>query len=172
MELALATWAQETWPLPEQYRRFGLGRVWAQESCQTDQCSYHPGPDMRLWAGPPQYLLHLWAAGTCEEADPTETKQDLHDLGQQQDFQEESKWGYSIDDVAEARSFKSDQRFFNEHLQVELLGQKRILCDTSWHTTAFTVRFYFILFFKFSASIRMFWNIAGLKCHKSRSANS
>jgi hypothetical protein len=66
---------------------------------------------MRLWAGPPQYLLHLWAAGACDEADPTETKQDLRDLGQQLDFQEQLKWGYSIDDVAEARSLKSDQIF-------------------------------------------------------------
>jgi hypothetical protein len=75
--------------------------VWVQENWQADETSYHQCPDSGLWVGPPQYHLpHLWMTGAQEGVSPTDPKlQDLYDLRQQQDIQEESWWGSSIDDI-------------------------------------------------------------------------
>jgi len=55
--------------------------------------------------------------------------QDLYDTGQQQDIQEKSQRGSSIDNIAEARGLKP-MTHHNEHLQVKLFGQGSIYCVT------------------------------------------
>ena len=70
--------------------------------------------------------------------------QGLHDTGQRQGIQEES-WrsidivDSNIDSVVEARGFEPDQWLVAINT-CKMCGQKGVLRDTLWHTTASTTR--------------------------------
>jgi hypothetical protein len=108
------------------------------ESWGTDQLSYHtdPDPDPGLWVGP-LHLPHLWTDGTREGGSPTDPKlQDLQDAGW---------WGVSVRTQhwwchRSQRPWSKPMTYFNEHLQVEMCGQRDILWSTLWHNTASTMR--------------------------------
>lgn len=77
--------------------------VMMRESWQSDHTSCYPDPE-GLWADLPQHPPYLCEARACEGARPTDpTHQDLHDIRQQQNLLDESQWGPSIKEVAEAR---------------------------------------------------------------------
>ena len=62
--------------------------VQIRESWWADQLSYHPGPDLGLCIGPHPNLHHRQMVGICERASPAiPQREDLHDIGQQQDNQ-------------------------------------------------------------------------------------
>lgn len=77
----------------------GKGELSAHQPCKNQ------GPE----SGPPKYP-HLLSPGTCEETGLANPKTDnFHNLGQQQDNQEEIQSGSSIDSIAETRGLESDQ---------------------------------------------------------------
>jgi hypothetical protein len=86
--------------------------MWASPKVQElgiwsdDQLTELSGPDPGIWIGPPHCLPHPRIARVNEGASPT----DLHDTEQNQDIQEESQWGSSLDWVAEAKGLGPDQR--------------------------------------------------------------
>lgn len=93
-DLALRTRKQENCPRPLFiYARVELALlVRTRESWQADQPCNYSGPEPGLWVGPPQYPPHLGSAGAHEGTSFADPKlQNLHDIGQQQDVQEELK---------------------------------------------------------------------------------
>lgn len=168
-KLALRAWEQVSrpWSTLACAEELAL-TAWAWESCPAEQLSYHPDPD------PPKHLPDWWTAGAWEGAGPAEPKppQDLHCTGQQQDIQEESRWGSSTDSVAESRPMTHS----SEHLEVKLFGQKGILHDTLCHSSASAAKF-FACMFSFGGKLQWWsvekerwgheWHLgAGCKIHK------
>lgn len=99
-------------------------------------------PALRLWIG----QLHYWTSTplmNCSSAWRSQSYRSkitgsLNDKGQQ-DSQEESQWGSSIDSVTEVRGLYQTKTHCNEHLQAKKYWQKGILCFHSDSATAFTM---------------------------------
>lgn len=86
------------------------------ERWQADQCSYRLGPEPGLQGNLPQYQPHLRTAGAYEGAGPKNPKlQDLHNTKRQQDTQEVSQCGASIESVAETRGLEP-MTYCSKHL--------------------------------------------------------
>lgn len=67
-----------------------------------------PGPESRLWLHLAPNLPHVLCWHPWKDLTADSELQDIHNTGQQ-DFQEESQWGSSIDSVIVTRGFKPDQ---------------------------------------------------------------
>ena len=113
------------------------------ESWWLDQLSYQPGPDPGLWIGPSQNLYHLRMVGRQKEQAVPKLP-DFHDRRQPQDNWEESWWESNVDGVTikEPKTLNQthDMAHCKQHLRVKICGQRDVLWDILWDTTASTMR--------------------------------
>lgn len=104
-------WEQESWPCSLLVAARGelIRTVLEQEQCADNSATTQASIQGSELAHPIS-TPSLWTAGASERARPADPKlQDLHDTGQAQAIWEESHWGSSVDDVAEARDLKTGQ---------------------------------------------------------------